>query len=90
MKLKSSVFSFHVFFHPLPSFEFFLQSIFFPPPPQHLMFKNEVVKRGVRQGGGIPPLLRCLDSQDPVVRKNACKALKNLSHMDRQTVSTVR
>ena len=53
------------------------------------MFKNEVLKRQVRVGGGIPPLLLCLDSEDAVVRKNACKALKNLSHKDRHTESSV-
>ena len=53
------------------------------------MFKNEGVKREVRLSGGISPLLLCLDSADAIVRKNACKALKNLSHKDRLTESTV-
>ena len=47
------------------------------------------MKRQVRQAGGIEPLLQCLYSEDSLVRKNACKALKNLSHKDRLAGSSV-
>lgn len=46
---------------------------------QHLTYNDNMIKEETRNLGGIPNLIRLLDSDQPEIVRNCCGCLKNLS-----------